>query len=246
MITIFSSNYLSRFPVELEMRKFAKNFNKNNKILDIGCGYKPYAKYFDCKYVGLDSVKETGADIISNAWNIAVPDNEFDGIILNQSLEHIEKTAETILEIKRILKPGGLCIVTVPQTMKIHSIPLPSKNSDYDNFDKDKIKYWNVDFYRFTKFGLICLFKNFQIIELKETNGYFSTLLQLINYFFSSFGFGIVFMPIFLINNLMGIALDWIFNAIGSIKIKSLQKFKNLIYDSLTLNYILIVKKDDK
>lgn len=245
MITIFSSNYLSRFPVELEMQEFSKNFNEDNKVLDIGCGSKPYAKYFNCKYVGLDPFEST-AEIKANAWEIPVSDNEFDGIILNQSLEHIEKTAETISEIKRVLKLGGLCIVTVPQTMKTHSTPQPSQNSGYNNFDKNKVKYWNVDFYRFTKFGLIYLFRDFKIVKIKETNGYFSTLLQLINYFFSSFGLGIVFMPIFLINNLMGIALDWIFNAIGSIKIKLLQKFKDLIYDSLTLNYILIVKKDDK
>src|SRR3989339_1116750 len=179
MPNIFSSNYLSRKPVELAMQKFAKNFNEQQKVLDIGCGNKPYAKYFKCQYIGLDPVKETKADIIAPAWAIPFSDNKFDGVILNQSLEHIEKTSETILEIKRVLKPEGLGIITVPQTMKIHSLPLPSQNSVYNNFDKTKIKYWNNDFYRFTKFGLISLFKDFQIIDLRETNGYFSTIFQL-------------------------------------------------------------------
>ena len=186
MPNIFSSNYLSRKPVELAMQKFAKNFNEQQKVLDIGCGNKPYAKYFKCQYIGLDPVKETKADIIAPAWAIPFSDNKFDGVILNQSLEHIEKTSETILEIKRVLKPEGLGIITVPQTMKIHSLPLPSQNSVYNNFDKTKIKYWNNDFYRFTKFGLISLFKDFQIIDLRETNGYFSTIFQLMNYFFAS------------------------------------------------------------
>lgn len=239
MPNIFSSNYLSRKPVELAMREFAKNFNQQQKVLDIGCGNKPYAKYFKCKYVGLDPFKDTQADIVANAWAIPFSDNEFDGVILNQSLEHIEKTGETISEIKRVLKPGGLGIVTVPQTMKIHSLPLPSQNSVYNNFDKTKIKYWNNDFYRFTKFGLIYLFRDFQILELKETSGYFGTLFQLANYFLASFGINLIFTPIFFLNNILGITLDIFFNITGSI----FHKFKNLIYTSLTLNYIMIIRK---
>jgi len=240
MLTIFSSNYLSRKPIDLAMKEFAKNFGNGKKVLDIGCGNKPYAKYFNCEYVGLDPVKETKADVVANAWEIPFGDNEFDGIILNQSLEHIEKTQETVLEIKRVLKPEGIGIITAPQTMKIHSIPLPSKNSKYDNFDKTNIKYWNADFHRFTKFGLISLFKDFQIIELKETNGYFSTIFQLLNYFFSSFGIRFIFTPIFFLNNILGIISDAFFNIIGL----AFPKFKNLIYSSLTLNYIMIIRND--
>jgi len=243
MLTLFSNNYLSRKPVDLAMKEFAKNFDSGKKVLDIGCGNKPYAKYFKCEYVGLDPFKETKADVVANAWEIPFEDNEFDGIILNQSLEHIEKTAETISEIKRVLKIGGMGIVTVPQTMKIHSIPLPSQNSEYVNFDKTKIKYWNVDFYRFTKFGLIYLFKDFQIIDLRETNGYFSTIFQLINYFLASFNISYLFSPIYFTNNILGTILDKFFNAIGLIKINIFQKFKHLIYNSLTLNYIMIIKK---
>jgi len=239
MLTIFSSNYLSRKPVDLAMKEFAKNFDGGKKVLDIGCGNKPYVKYFKCEYIGLDPFENTKADVVADAWEIPFGDDEFDGVILNQSLEHIEKTTETISEIKRVLKTGGMGIITVPQTMKTHSIPLPSQNSEYDNFDKTKIKYWNVDFYRFTKFGLISLFKDFQIIELKETNGYFSTMFQLMNYFFASFGVNLLFTPIFFLNNLLGIISDVFFNIIGL----AFPKFKNLIYESLTLNYIMIIKK---
>ena len=185
MPNIFSSNYLSRKPIEKAMKKFAKNFDKNQKVLDIGCGKKPYQKYFNCEYIGLDPVEEVKPDIVANAWDIPCQDNEFDGVILNQALEHIAETKKTISEIKRILKPGGLCIITVPQTMKNHSIPLSPEKSGLDNFDKTKVRHWNVDYYRFTKFGLIYLFRDFQVIEIRETNGYCETMFQLANYFFS-------------------------------------------------------------
>ena len=160
-VTLFSANFLARKQIEIAMQKFAKNFNENQKVLDIGCGNKPYSGYFKCKYIGLDPFKETRADIIANAWKMPFADNEFDGIVSNQSLEHIQKINETIAEIKRILKPGGLEIITAPQTMKNHSKPVDSKDSELKNFNNNSIKYWRNDYYRFTKFGLITLFQDF-------------------------------------------------------------------------------------
>ncbi len=243
MFNIFSNNYLSRGPIEIAMKKFARNFHSDQKVLDIGCGKKPYVKYFSCKYTGLDPYREVKPDIIANAWEIPVSENSFDGIIFNQSLEHIEKTAETILEIKRVLKPGGSCIITVPQTMKIHSLPLSSQNSEYNNFDKANIPYWNNDFYRFTKFGLIYLFRDFQILELKEISGYFGTLFQMMNYFFASLNIRYIFTPIYFVNNILGLFFDFIFFILSKINIRVFKRFYETIYLSLTLNYIMIVKK---
>lgn len=243
MLSILSSNYLARKPIDQAMIKFAKNFNSGQKVLDIGCGNKPYAKYFNCEYIGLDPFNETKADIIADAWDIPCEDNSFDGVVLNQSLEHIKKTNETISEIKRILKPGGIGIITAPQTMKTHSLPMNSKEIKLNNFDKSKIKYWHTDFYRFTKFGLIHLLQDFKIEEIRESNGYFGTIFQLINYFFSSFGIKFVFVPIFLVNNILGYSLDYVLNLLGKTNIGILNKFSDLIYKTLTLNYIVIIKK---
>jgi SAM-dependent methyltransferase len=245
MINLFSANYLNRKPIEKAMRVFSANFNAKQKVLDIGCGSKPYRSFFRCSYVGLDAYPETKADVIANAWATPFKDGEFDGIILNQSLEHISKTQETVEEVRRILKQNGLAIITVPQTMKNHSVPIPSEKIDLHNFDKKKIKYFNNDYYRFTKFGLLYIFRDFKVIKVKETNGYFATILQLINYFLSSFGIKYLFAPIYFINNVAGLLLDFIFNLAGKINTKTTLKFKEFIYTSLTLNYILIIKKSD-
>lgn len=248
MPNLFSNNYLARKPIEAAMQKFAKNFSTDQKILDIGCGHKPYKKFFRCKYIGLDPYPhQAEVDIIANAWDIPVKNNEFDGIILNQSLEHIEKINETILEIKRVLKPGGLCIITAPQTMRNHSTPIPSNQIKLNNFDKNEIRFFNVDYFRFTKFGLIKLFKDFDILELKETNGYFGTIIQLINYFFAAFRpIKIVLSPFYLIFNIIGIALDNLFYLMKKLNVRIYNKFYEIIYLSLTLNYVMIVKKNKK
>lgn len=247
MPNIFSNNFLARKPIDIAMKKFAESFNENQKILDIGCGSKPYAQYFKCKYIGLDPYDKINADLIANAWSIPVSDEKFDGVILNQSLEHIEKTTETISEIKRILKPGGICIITVPHTMRNHASPIPSNKVEFNNFDKNKIKYFNVDYFRFTKFGLICIFKDFQIIKLEETSGYVGTITQMINYFFASFKpIDRLFLPIYFILNIIGYFSDKIFYLLTKINFKLYNKFYEIIYHSLTLNYVLIIKKYDK
>lgn len=245
MTTLFSNNYLTRRPIELAMKKFAKNFSADMKVLDIGCGNKPYEKYFKCQYTGLDPLPEAKADIIAEASSIPRQDNEFDGVILNQALEHIAETEKTISEIKRVLKSGGLCIVTAPQTFMVHSNPIPSPKVSFDNFDKNKIKFWNVDYYRFTRYGLISLFGEFQTVDINPDTYYFGTVFQLINYFFASFGLKYIFIPIYLINNCLGLFTDKLALLISNIPVSFFRKFRWFILESLTINNIAIFKKND-
>lgn len=245
MLNIFSNNYLTRKPIEKSMQKFAQNFSPERKVLDIGCGDKPYKNFFNCHYVGLDSCPETKAEIIADSRKIPCRDNEFDGIILNQVLEHIAETKDTITEIKRILKPGGLCIITAPQTVMIHSTPIPSLKVSFINFNKDKIKFWNEDYYRFTRYGLAVLFKEFRVVDIRPDTYYFGTIFQLINYFFAAFGFKYVFIPIYFVNNCLGLLMDKLLIAISNIPLVSLKKFRWFILESLTINNIAILKKND-
>ena len=43
-----------------------------------------------------------------------IPDNSFDRVISFQVIEHIKDDEAFLIEIKRVLKPGGLAIVTTP------------------------------------------------------------------------------------------------------------------------------------
>lgn len=243
MLSLFASNYLARRPVEKAVREFAKNFIPAMKVLDIGCGNKPYASFFSCQYIGLDPYPGTKADIVRDAWDSGLPDNSVDGVILNQSLEHISDTIGTIREIQRVLKPGGLVLVTAPQTMRNHGIPLSLQEAKITNTDASTLSFWNVDYWRFTKFGLIHLFKNFYVEKLEESNTYLTTLIQLQNYFLASFGLGILLSPIYCINNIIGLFLDWFFFSIGRLPFPTVKKFDQLIMRGLTLNIILIARK---
>ncbi len=225
------------------MHAFAEKLPATAKILDIGCGNKPYAQYFKGTYMGLDPDTDSHADIIGNAWDLPFPDESFDAVILNQSLEHIAETKETVAEIRRVLKSGCLAIITVPQTMKNHGVPLPSRLAPVHNFSEADIPYWYVDYYRFTKYGLLYLFQDFSVLSLRETNGYGSSLFQLVNYFLASFGIDWLFRPCYFLNNCLGLALDWIAEFIRNLHFSLTTKIYDLIYATVTINYIMVIRK---
>lgn len=242
-MNIFSSNFLSRQPIDHAMRDFGQRFSPNQRVLDIGCGKKPYRQFFACEYVGVDSAASVKPDIVADAWNIPLKDESFDGIVLNQSLEHIAQTEKTVREIMRLLKPGGFAVVTVPHAMRTHSSPLPANQAPVHNFNPGDHRSWRVDYYRFTKFGLMYVFRDFETISITETSGYGGTLFQLSNYFLASLGPPWIFFPFYATNNLLGLTLDKIFSLLAATKIPLCVKFHEYVYLSLPVNYVCIFKK---
>lgn len=104
---------------------------KNGRILDIGCGSYPLFLLnadFTEKY-GLDKVVETATEErakqqgiilighdIENEEKLPFGDNFFDVVSMLAVFEHIEprKLVKIHKEIYRILKPGGIYIMTTP------------------------------------------------------------------------------------------------------------------------------------
>jgi len=117
---------------------FIDHFN-GNRVLDLGCGsgegtHEIATKLKEPVYaVDLSLPALTEA---SNEWNnpfvkfiqmdvcrLGFPDNTFDGLISIEVIEHIEKTNDYLAEAYRVLKPGGLIMLTTPN--KLLSSPKP-------------------------------------------------------------------------------------------------------------------------
>jgi SAM-dependent methyltransferase len=246
MIHILSSNYLSRHPIEKAVQEFAERFSAKDKVIDIGCGDKPYAHYFKAKYIGVDPFPNAKADIIADAWKIPLPNNLADGIILTQSLEHIQKTEAAVKEIHRLLKPGGFVLITVPQTMRVHTAPISLDQAPIKNIPTSIATVWKEDYYRFTKYGLLYVFRDFKPISLIESRTTFSTIVHQFNYVIASLGIGWLAVPFYLINNSIGILVDALFSLIRQIPIGTIKRFDELVIRGLTTDYLFICQKERK
>ncbi len=94
------------------------------KALDIGCGIGDLLKY-RVNTVGVDINSNTvkwcrsqGLDVqVMEVDQIPFADEEFNSIILDNVLEHIENPVPILTEVQRVLNHDGILIVGVPGTL---------------------------------------------------------------------------------------------------------------------------------
>ncbi len=70
-------------------------------------------------YTEIFKLKDTRIDRGNLDERLPYDDLSFDGIVCVEGLEHIENPANAIREFDRVLKPGGVLIVSVPNIMNI-------------------------------------------------------------------------------------------------------------------------------
>ena len=141
----------------------------NGDILDFGCGSKPYELLFTNakSYIGVDievsghKHKDSKVDIFYDGKIIPFPNERFDAIVSFEVFEHVFNLEEVLAEIRRILKPNGLLLVSIPFAWDEHEIP--------------------YDFARYTSYGIRHIFnKNgFEVIELQKTTTYILAVCQM-------------------------------------------------------------------
>ena len=108
---------------------------RGDRVLDCGCGLGWFLKVLgeltDCSLSGTDfdvprlrtARLEMGARApvaASDILRLPYGDNTFDKIVLSEVLEHVPNDAAALAEVTRVLKPGGLVAITVPN----HDYPL--------------------------------------------------------------------------------------------------------------------------
>lgn len=95
-------------------------------VLDIGCGDKPFLPYFAAvarEYVGLDVAPGPHVDVVSPAETLPFADARFDAVLCTQVLEHVLDPPAVLSEIHRVLKPGGIALVSTHGTAAYHPHP---------------------------------------------------------------------------------------------------------------------------
>jgi SAM-dependent methyltransferase len=139
------------------------------KILDFGCGSKPYAHLFveADSYTGIDieisghDHQASQVDVFFDGANIPFPDEHFDGVVTFETLEHVFDIDHAAREFHRVLKKNGQLLVTIPFAWPEHEQP--------------------YDFGRYTCFGITAILQRhgFEIKQIKKTGGFFLAVSQL-------------------------------------------------------------------
>lgn len=117
----------------LTFRQSCLNDRKNESLLILDLGgldvNGSYREYFDIppwRYQGLDMTPGKNVDIVLQNpyhWKEIASDSA-DVLISGQAFEHIEYFWITMLEIARVLKPGGLCCIIAPSGGFEHRYPV--------------------------------------------------------------------------------------------------------------------------
>lgn len=94
-------------------------------ILDIGAGPAPFADLMEAFTVySVDFVPYRNIDFLADfTKTLPIADDSFDVVVMSNVLEHIPDPLDLFSECKRILKPGGKLILTVPFLIKVHQGP---------------------------------------------------------------------------------------------------------------------------
>ncbi len=130
--------------------------------LDVGSGACPYralAESHASRLLLMDhNAQPIRIDLRGDIQNIPLRAEAVDSVLCFQVLEHVANPFEGIAEIGRVLRPGGILLLSVPHLSRLHELP--------------------HDYYRYTEYGLRELAKTggFAVLKLEPVGGLVSFL----------------------------------------------------------------------
>lgn len=151
-----------RVLLQRQVARFAAELR--GELLDVGSGrsnrYGPLCVNASSRRT-LDTDPRGKPDILASAEDIPLPDGSVDSVLCTQVLEHVQHPHDVAAELFRVLKPGGLLLLTVPQLNELHEEP--------------------HDYFRYTRYGLEALLKDagFRIEDIDQRGGYHCCRAQL-------------------------------------------------------------------
>lgn len=152
---------LTRKITRPRLEAFLRKYGSAEKTLDVGCGSALYGELFPNR-VTLDIEARPGVqvDIVGDAHDLRqIADASFDVVLCTEVLEHLHTPAKAIAEFHRVLRPGGLLLLTTRFIFPLHDAP--------------------GDYFRYTKYGLRHLLKDWEIVELMDEANTIETLAVL-------------------------------------------------------------------
>ena len=151
--------------------KMLEVFSENQELaLDIGCGKKRWDSWYKCPYIGIDTYKESKADIFARGGWLPFKENSFSFVTMFSVLEYIEKDEDVLREIHRVLKPKGTLIISTHKKA-IDFLIIPTIITKFYNLWNKIIKAENIKVSEYIKQIPIvtkAINKSVELLKLKE------------------------------------------------------------------------------
>jgi SAM-dependent methyltransferase len=128
------------------------------RVLNVGAGGVIGEKLSACAVarsldvVSIDIDADRGPDIVGDISDHDFGDQRFGAVVMSEVLEHIPTPEKAIQAAHAVLEPGGLLILSTPFIFPIHDRP--------------------DDYYRFTRYGLEWLLRDFSEVTVSERNSW--------------------------------------------------------------------------
>jgi SAM-dependent methyltransferase len=147
----------------------AASVPRGARVLDAGAGDSPYRHLFaHVEYEAADICKRdahayTHVQHVCDLASIPVESCRYDLALCTQVLEHVTEPRSVLLELCRVMRPGGHLWISAPLCYEEHEVP--------------------YDYYRYTQFGWRHLMESagLEIVEMGWVQGYLGTLAYQLN-----------------------------------------------------------------
>lgn len=140
----------------------AQHCTGDQAVINVGAGgaISRQLEKHGLEFTSIDVDRERGPDLVMDVQDLQpLADGSVDVVFCCEVLEHVQEPLRATAELHRVLKEGGVVIGSTPFVFGIHDRP--------------------HDYYRFTRYGLLHLFRSFEPVLLRERNGYFEAVYVL-------------------------------------------------------------------
>ena len=116
----------------------------HGKLLDFGCGSKPYQSLFTSasEYIGLDFENEghshvnENIDVTYDGKTLPFAEQHFDSVFSSEVFEHIFNLEQMLPELNRVMKKGAKLFITCPFVWNEHELP-----NDYARYTQFALRH---------------------------------------------------------------------------------------------------------
>lgn len=152
------------------------------RLLDVGCGAKPYRKLYAAsvdRHIGVDftipdgnreeevASRAMGPDVLADGQHLPFRSTSFDTVLCTHVFVHFKEPSQAMGEMSRVLREGGHLVLSARQMWHV---------------------YVAEDYFRFTENGLRHLAKKngLEVLQVFGVGGFFARLGAKLSYFLHS------------------------------------------------------------